>query len=246
MTQRARRNPALPRPIEVAVRLHEAATALALGIGMVKAADERCAASEQVSSALGLLAESLGSVRRLTQLMSSQPEPMPSVIALTRTLGAEARRLGLDLRLEVAGDPNWLPPNQLELILLVGREALRNVRRHSGASACRIFLDRSTCPVTLRVRDWGAGMEASSRAGSGIALARDLASRMGFELAVASQPGLGTELVLIGPRCLRTGSDAGPLVTRSRSEVGQRTAKDAKQPISSGHLVDQTSRLVGR
>jgi signal transduction histidine kinase len=78
------------------------------------------------------------------------------------------------------------------------------VRRHSGTRACRIELDLSSCPFTFRARDWGAGLAAGGQSGHGLELLSELADWLGCQLVVASQPGLGTDLVVYGHRWVGT------------------------------------------
>jgi signal transduction histidine kinase len=90
------------------------------------------------------------------------------------------------------------------LLRLAAREAVRNVKRHAGTAKCQLRIDLSECPYVLRARDWGAGIDPASQAGNGIERLRNLAASLGGELAIGSQPGMGTVLVLVGRRCPNT------------------------------------------
>jgi len=93
-------------------------------------------------------------------------------------------------------------------------------------------VDLSACPFVLWARDWGAGIRPGSQVGKGIVTLRALAASMGCELVIGSQPGLGTELVLTGPRCPRTwtapaGREAGK--PRLRSVVAEESPSSRKR-----------------
>jgi len=137
---------------------------------------------------------------------------------LVPALKREAKRLGVRVEIVVDGETEWLPPNHEELIWLVSREGLRNVRRHSGSAACRIQLHMRTCPFVLQVRDWGGGLGPSAQIGEGVGLLRDMAARMGCDLKIGSQPGLGTELVLVGPPCASERGSSAVRATTARAD----------------------------
>lgn len=190
---------------DLAVRLHDAAAGLAVGIGLLKVEGEatHMVRLQQTDQALAILVEVQANLSQLSRT-SADIGPrwnVPSNFPLA--LKREAARLGVRLELTVIGEIDWLPPNHYELVWLAGREGLKNVRRHSGTAVCRMRLDVSGCPFVLRIRDWGGGIEPKSRLGDGIGLLRQMAEGMGCSLNIASQPGLGAELVLVGPPCMR-------------------------------------------
>ncbi|MGH9553501.1 MAG: hypothetical protein ACRD3W_29230, partial [Terriglobales bacterium] len=141
-------------------------------------------------------------------------------------------RAGVVLELDLVGLDDWLPIDDAELIRLAAREAIRNVKRHSGVAMCRMNVDLSDCPFVLRVRDWGGGISGEARPGSGIVMLTDLASAMGCDLRIRSQPGLGTELILTGRRCpYRSGtpSESGDGEVRLRSVVAEESLGSRKR-----------------
>ncbi len=113
-------------------------------------------------------------------------------VDLISSLKEQAHMMGLELELRVVGSADRLAPSLSEVLWLTGREALLNLRRHAGTRLCRF---------SLRARDWGGGLEATPDGGHGLALITELAAWLGCEVTVTSQPGLGTELAVIGPRC---------------------------------------------
>src|SRR5260370_12696833 len=188
---------------ELAVRLHDAAAGLAVGIGLLKIDAEVPSIDRlrQTDQALAILVEVQANLKHLSRaFLDIAPQANPPA-DLEHGLKREAKRLGVRLDIEVAGEPKWLPGSHAELVWLVSREGLRNVRRHSGSAACRIQLHLRTCPFVLRIRDWGGGVRPGAQIGGGVSLLREMAATMGCDLRVRPHPRLGTQLVLVGPPC---------------------------------------------
>jgi|SRR5713226_9594837 len=202
MVRRQHRRPGIGAA-ELAVRLHDAAAGLAVGIGLLKIEPEATHTDRlrQTDQALAILVEVQANLKQLSRaFFDIEPQlKLPSDLQLG--LKREAKRLGVSVEIDVVGEVGWLPANHADLVWLASREGLRNVRRHSGAAACRIQLHLRSCPFVLRIRDWGGGVGPSAQMGEGIGLLREMAARMGCDLRIASQPGLGAELVLLGPPC---------------------------------------------
>jgi signal transduction histidine kinase len=196
-------------------RLHDISAGLAVGLGLLKSMDGDGAGST-VTVAVKILDSVLHDLKSITRMGGYEGGAHPE-IDLAGELREEARRVGIELELEVAGGEKWLTAEELELIRLAGREAIRNVRRHSGTFRCRITVDLSDCPFVLRARDWGAGINSAAQHGEGIQTLRELASRLGGEVAVGSQPGQGTVFVLAGRRCPYRGQPRSVVAEESLS-----------------------------
>ena len=73
------------------------------------------------------------------------------------------------------------------------REALSNVRRHAGASTCRVSLRREGSVAILEIDDDGGGFDpVATSAGLGLDNLRARAQKLGGEGLIASVPGEGT------------------------------------------------------
>ena len=184
-------------------RLHDTSTGLAIGIGLLKGAADPVDAKFDLARTRQVLEDSLAQLRRLTASLAVGPRVAARAPAVADSLATEASRLGISLQLEVRGSDAWLAPRQVELLELAGREALRNASRHSGARHCRIDLDLEGCPFSMRIRDWGSGLERGSDGHHGLGFIRQLAIEAGCTFSIASQPELGTEFVVTGPACPR-------------------------------------------
>lgn len=226
---------------ELSARLHDAATGFAVGLSLLKGATDG-----NSGQALHILNESLGSLKRLSQGVASAARPSSPHPRIESALAREAEALGLDLEVDLTGRAEWLPPNQSELLRLVIHEALRNTRRHSGTRRCRVKLDLSICPFVLQIRDWGSGILSGTRPNSGIALLQSLAAEMGCQLTLSSQPGFGTEILLVGPTCACNGQ-AKALGVReqpeARAQDAEKTPQDANKSPLDTQLPSYDSRL---
>jgi len=218
----------------LAARLHDVSAGLAVGVGLLKGLEQAVPGLTPVP-AIDVFESVLADVTRLAaDPDGASKRRWPTDLATE--LEQEAKRLGIELDLQILGLDDWLATDQVELLRLVGREAIRNVKRHSGGAQCRLTIDLADCPFVLRVRDWGAGISPGTRVGKGIERLRELASGMGCELVIGSQPGLGMELILVGRHCPRTRETAV-------GEAGLRSVV-AKESLSSRRRVD-TRRPIG-
>lgn len=227
--------------IRLAVRLHDVSAGLAVGIGLLKAWKESGLSEPKPDPdrTIEVFEHLLAELRLLSRAISEGAPARNRPASVRDSLEREAKTAGVDLELRLTGKEDWLTEGQAELVRLTGREAIRNVKRHSGASRCRITIDRSTCPFVLTARDWGAGIQPEARLGGGITLLEDLAGEMGAALKITSQPGLGVELTLTGPRCVLTRGANEPNCQRDglRSVVadespGSRKRVAARRPIA--------------
>jgi signal transduction histidine kinase len=227
--------------IRMAVRLHDVSAGLAVGIGLLKGWKESGWSERKPDPhrTIEVFEQVLAELRQLSRAISEGAAVRPRPGSVRESLEREAKAAGVDLELRLTGKEGWLSDGQAELVRLAGREAIRNVKRHSGVSRCRITIDLSTCPFVLRARDWGAGIQREARLGGGIALLEDLAGEMGGALKISSQPGLGVELTLTGPRCVLTRGANEPNRQRDglRSVVadespGSRKRVAARRPIA--------------
>jgi nitrate/nitrite-specific signal transduction histidine kinase len=236
------------RADEMPVRLHDIATGLAVGISLLKTAPAPAGIDSKPGNqqAMALLEGSLAQLRMLTAAIAaggSRPRSRPQ---LAESIRREAVRLRIRLELDLRGNEDWLAPSLADLILLVTREGLRNVWRHAGASDCRITIDLTSCPLSVRIRDWGAGLPEEAGVGRGMQLLERMAADMGCDLGLASQPGLGTELVLVGPVCPRDrATTPAGIGADSNSRASELTAEHAEHTAHGGQDGRAASRLEG-
>mgnify|MGYP003622936526 CR=1 FL=1 len=98
-----------------------------------------------------------------------------------------------DIDPAVASELSSMAPDIVQL----AREALSNVRRHAGASTCRLTLRAEGSEALLEIDDDGRGFEATGpRGGRGLGNLRERARQMGGTGTITSTPGEGTTVTI--------------------------------------------------
>lgn len=118
---------------------------------------------------------------------------------LRRTAEEFGSLYGIRVELWTGGAEEDLSRGQRDVIFHVVREALTNVRRHSGSQICRVRLGFAARPFVVEVADEGAGIPDGTAAGYGLVGMRERAAGIGGRLEVVSTPGQGTTIYLFGP-----------------------------------------------
>jgi signal transduction histidine kinase len=104
------------------------------------------------------------------------------------------------IRVEVAHDglPERLPRDVEVAAYRIVQEALTNVAKHSGASACRIRLHCSDGDLAISIEDDGTGFDRrdvrSERKGLGLVGMRERAALLAGEVNLDSERGGGTRV----------------------------------------------------
>jgi signal transduction histidine kinase len=110
-----------------------------------------------------------------------------------------ARLYGIRVEVSSTGTEELLLPHHREVVAQVVREALTNVRRHSGSSICRVKMGFAARPFLVEVSDEGRGFAGGGTAGYGLVGMRERAAGIGGRLEVVSTEGRGTTVFLFGP-----------------------------------------------
>lgn len=110
----------------------------------------------------------------------------------------------VEYRVIVEGRPRPLKPLIRDEAYRIGREALANAFRHSGAKNIAVELEYASGHLRMLVRDNGRGIDADVlRSGSeghwGLPGMRERADRVGARFKVWSRAGAGTEVELVVP-----------------------------------------------
>lgn len=242
----ARERRGVSASLRLAVELHDVSGDLAVGIALLKGWRETEGNGKQAepNRAIDVFEQVLAELRHLLRTVS-QEVARSQPVSLRDSLELEAKTTGIDLELILAGKESLLSRAQAELVRLTGREAIRNVKRHSGSKSCRLAIDFSSCPFVLTARDWGAGIQPESRLGAGITLLEALADEMGAALTTSSQPGLGVELTLTGPRCVlgRSADQTTRRHARLRSVVADESAGSRKR-VARGRPIAASDKQI--
>jgi PAS domain S-box-containing protein len=114
---------------------------------------------------------------------------------------AQTRAAAMDTTLyyEIEGAVYALPTEVENNLLRMGQEALTNAIKHANADEIRVELIYDRDRFCLRVRDNGQGFGVGSipaSEGFGLLGMSERAERIGAQLAIRSQPGQGTEIIV--------------------------------------------------
>jgi signal transduction histidine kinase len=117
--------------------------------------------------------------------------------ALADAVGQLAKRLGLDLELDLLPGLR-LPVERTDALARIACEAITNAARHSGVNLVVVSLHREGARVRMLVRDMGSGFDPSAPAtGFGLTSMRERAQLVGAVLTVSSEPGRGSQVEVL-------------------------------------------------
>ena len=188
----------------MARELHDGiASELAGAISLFKVYLERNKAQtdETLGNIFAILERSLKRVREsLNDLRPAAVGPGGVVGDLRRAAEEFARMYGIRVEISSNGTEDLLAPHHREVVGQVVREALTNVRRHSGSTICRVKLGFAARPFLIEVSDEGKGFSADILGGYGLMGMRERAAGIGGRLEVVSTEGRGTTVFLFGPK----------------------------------------------
>jgi signal transduction histidine kinase len=187
----------------VARELHDGiATELAGAISLFKVYLEKSKGKpdKTLTNVFEILERSLKRVREsLADLRPAAIGPGGLLGDLRREAEDLARLHGIRVELSSNGTEDMLAPHHREVVAQVVREALTNVRRHSGSSICRVRMGFAARPFLIEVSDEGRGFSDGGAAGYGLMGMRERAAGIGGRLEVVSTEGRGTTVFLFGP-----------------------------------------------
>ncbi|HEY1420958.1 MAG TPA: sensor histidine kinase [Candidatus Dormibacteraeota bacterium] len=187
----------------IARELHDGvATDLAGAISLFKVYLEgkKGAPDQNLRNVFEILERLLKNVREaLADLRPASIGPDGLVGDLRRQAEEFARLYGIRVELSSNGDEGEISGQQREVVAQVVREALSNVRKHSGSSICRVKMAFAARPFLIEVADEGRGFASRTGSGYGLMGMRERAAGIGGRLEVVSTEGRGTTVFLFGP-----------------------------------------------
>ncbi|MEW6033384.1 MAG: PAS domain S-box protein [Chloroflexota bacterium] len=145
-------------------------------------------------------------VRRLTQDLRPATLDRLGLLPALEWLAADVGRYsGLSVEVRVLGTERRLSAEAELLLFRIVQEALRNVWRHSQATQAEVMVEFEEGKTRVVVRDNGKGFDARSvgdltRGGKlGLAGIQERARLLGGTVAVKSEPGKGTAVLVEAP-----------------------------------------------
>jgi signal transduction histidine kinase len=192
----------------MARELHDTvATDLAGAISLFKAyveghpgAVKRGPIDGSLLNVLEILERMLKQVRETLADLRPRPIGPEGLLGDIRHQAEEFARL-YSIRVEIStnGTEDMLSPQHREVVYQVVREALTNVRRHSGSSICRVRMAFAARPFMIEIADEGQGLGTGRSGGYGLVGMRERSAGIGGRLEVVSTEGRGTTVFLFGP-----------------------------------------------
>jgi signal transduction histidine kinase len=149
---------------------------------------------------LEILERMLKQVRETLADLRPRPIGPDGLLGDIRHQAEEFARL-YSIRVEIStnGTEDMLTPQHREVVYQVVREALTNVRRHSGSSICRVKMAFAARPFLIEIADEGQGLGSGRPGGYGLVGMRERSAGIGGRLEVVSTEGRGTSVFLFGP-----------------------------------------------
>lgn len=195
----------------IARELHDATgqALTALGLGLRGTANllppEGSPVAQQLRQLENLTANTLDELRRLiADLRPSHLDDLGLGSAIRWYAKEVQGRAGLEIAVEITGEPHALTPAVNIALFRVAQEALTNVVKHSGAAKTWVRLGFTEREARLQVQDNGRGFvppgtASTARTPWGLLGMQERAALLGGQLNVQSTPGTGTCVEVVIP-----------------------------------------------
>lgn len=181
--------------------LGQALTALRFDLGWLRG---KCSgpeglgnpAAERVGAALGVVEQSIVSLRRISEdLRPAMLDSLGLAAAIEHHATQFTQRTGIPCHLRMNREEFDLASNLATTVFRIVQEALTNVARHAEASEVTVVIDETENGIRLSVADNGKGFAApTGKKTFGVLGMRERAAILGGSLDIDSQPGTGTRI----------------------------------------------------
>jgi signal transduction histidine kinase len=143
-----------------------------------------------------------GSLRSLVGTVKGWRDPVEALdTRIAREVAALRDETGIEAELEITGSFAELTESRRIVIFQIVREALANIREHSGAEHVRVRVVEREGSVEVSVEDDGHGfdrevalLEAAALRRFGLTGMVERVQMLGSELVVDTEPGVGTRI----------------------------------------------------
>jgi signal transduction histidine kinase len=146
-----------------------------------------------------LLAKAMEELHRVVFALRPPDLDDIGVIAAIERYIAQVQRSGMNVQLDVDGEPPPLTPEVRLAIYRIVQEALHNALRHAAADEAVVKFETTGDVLRVAIRDNGAGFnpDLGTRPSSlGLLSMRERAAAIGATFAVMSRPGDGTTVLI--------------------------------------------------
>jgi ligand-binding sensor domain-containing protein len=144
--------------------------------------------------------EAIYSIGDMVWVLNPRYDRLNDLVARVRRFAGDilaSREIGLHFHAPDAGDDPLLSAEFRRHFLLIGKEAVNNIARHSGATEARIDFELQTRRLVLRVSDNGRGFDIpAGQQGNGLANISRRATWLGGSAELHSFPGQGTVITV--------------------------------------------------
>lgn len=206
-------------------------TALHMELSSLQASALEPAAKERIASMLGMVDETMASVRRIaTELRPLMLDDLGLVSAIEWLSESWARRMGIEVSLDIGQDDPPVSCTACIALYRMVQEALTNIARHAQATRVRIRMRQQAGELVLTVRDNGIGFSEQSmlREGShGLVGIRERAYMLGGHLEIGNASKGGGRIQVRLPLIATTHDATAPTV----GQAGPASPPDPVRPI---------------
>ncbi len=186
------------------------------GAGLAEASADLAEAGSQLARLSSVVEEAHADVREhIHNLRLAPSDQRPFFATLQHYLDGFSQNYGIQTVLTVGPEISegmFDPGAQMQLYRII-QEALSNARKHAGASRVQVAFEQQDGQVRITIQDNGRGFDPAAAAPGGqsgpghfgLRFMRERAEALGGCLAVISQPGEGTRVVVEVPEKERHG-----------------------------------------
>ncbi len=176
-----------------------------LSAGLGAREEKQIGGPSRITHIFRVIERVLGPRKRGVQHNGSRRPPFPSLADDLASVPSDTGHTSADdFQVVVHGDERPLKAGLRDEIYLIGREAIINACRHSGAKTIEIKVEYRPTELRIAVRDNGYGIDPRTlkwgKSGqSGLQSIRERAERIGARLRLRSGISLGTEVEVCVP-----------------------------------------------
>jgi ligand-binding sensor domain-containing protein/signal transduction histidine kinase len=160
-------------------------------------------ASGPLAEITAISSEVMGSIGDMVWVINPSYDHLNDLAARVRRFAGDllgARDIALQFNGPRSGENPLLSAEFRRHFLLIAKEAVNNIARHSGATEAHIDFALDTRRLRLRVSDNGRGFDlAACQPGNGLANVRRRAAWLGGTLELRASPGEGTVITVTAP-----------------------------------------------